>query len=76
MRSPASINAELSVWYAARTALASAQSYSIGGRTVTKASLPEINKTINGLESELGMASAEAGTAAASGFGMCQLLRA
>lgn len=75
MRSPGSINAELSVWYAARTALASAQSYSIGGRSVTKANLGEINSTIASLESELARASAEAGTPAASGFGCVQLLR-
>jgi hypothetical protein len=51
----ADLQADLVKYKAARDAiLAGAQSYSINGRAVTRASLPDIEKTISTLEARIG----------------------
>jgi hypothetical protein len=43
---------QLAAWKAALLAVANSQSYSISGRTLTKADLPEIRNTLQFLEKE------------------------
>ena len=76
-RSVSAIQADLDVWYAARTAVSRGQSYTVDGQAVTRASLSEINTTIRGLESELSAANGvvSGNAAQASGFGLVRLLR-
>jgi hypothetical protein len=51
----AELQADLAKYQAARDAiLAGAQSYSINGRAVTRASLSDIEKTISALEARIG----------------------
>lgn len=52
-RTAQEVKGELKIWYEARSAVATGQSYTIGRRTLTRASLSEINRTIADLESEL-----------------------
>ena len=56
-RSATDIQADLTLLYAARTAAAIGQSYTLdtgqGRQTVTRANLTEINRTIQSLEAEL-----------------------
>jgi hypothetical protein len=64
-RSATAIQAELDLWYAARAAVASGQSYSLdsgqGRQTVTRANLRDINSTIDRLESDLRDLTGESG---------------
>ena len=64
-RSASSIQTSLDLWYSARDAIATGQSYAINGRTLSRASLDSVNKTIDRLEREL--AQAGAADAGASG---------
>lgn len=59
-RSVAAIQSSLDTWYAARDAIANGQAYSINGRTLTKASLEQVNKTIQQMERELSIAQSTA----------------
>jgi hypothetical protein len=56
-RTAAQLQASLTLWYAAQDALATAQAYTLdtgqGRTTVTRANLPDINRTIAELEAEL-----------------------
>jgi hypothetical protein len=56
-RSYADVQADLTIFYAARRTVALGASYSLdtgqGRQTVTRANLTEINRTIQGLEAEL-----------------------
>ena len=47
MRDLPEIEAELDDWYQARRSVAAGSSYSIGGRSLTKADLNQINDQIN-----------------------------
>lgn len=62
-RTTTQINADLTVWYAARTAAASGKSITIatsaGSRTVSTHDVSEINAMISSLERELGALSGE-----------------
>jgi hypothetical protein len=57
MRTAAQLQTVLDAYYAAQLALATSASYSIdtgqGRQTVTRANLPDINRTIADLEAEL-----------------------
>jgi hypothetical protein len=75
MRSASAIQADLDAFYAARRKIASGQSATINGQTLTRADLATINATIGTLTSELAQAQAEPDTAAAAGFGCVRLLR-
>jgi hypothetical protein len=61
-RSTSDIQTSLNLWYAARDRIASGQTVTIDGQTVGRASLSEVNRTIQALERELAAA-----TNAASG---------
>ena len=53
MRTTAEIDSDLEKLYAARVAIVtSGQSYSVGGRSLTRANLDDINRTIRELEAE------------------------
>lgn len=60
----AEVESQLTEWKAALTAVSRNQSYSIEGRAMTRAQLPEIRKTIDWLERKHGELSS-----AASGAG-------
>jgi hypothetical protein len=59
-RTAAQLQTTLNAYYAAQTALASAQSYTMdtgqGRLSLTRANLPDINRTIADLEAELAQA--------------------
>ena len=75
MRSASAVQADLTVWYAARTRIAGGQSATINGQSLTRADLDSVNTTIAGMEAELARAQACPDTPAAAGFGCVRLLR-
>ncbi len=52
-RSAADVEADLTLWRAARNAVATGQSYSVNGRSLSRASLRDINDIISDLNEEL-----------------------
>lgn len=52
---------QITAWKAALLAVANAQSYSMAGRQLTKADLPEIRSTLRFLNDELNTASGHTG---------------
>jgi len=50
MQTLTEVRTELTAWYAARTAAARGQTFSMNGRSITKANLPEIHAMISQLE--------------------------
>lgn len=50
MQTLTEVRTELTAWYAARAAIANGQSFSMNGRSLSRANLPDINANIAMLE--------------------------
>jgi hypothetical protein len=64
---PSEIAEQKAAWKAALMAVSTGQSYEVGGRSLTRADLPEIRKTLEWLDQQESVAAGNAGPQFVSG---------